>query len=186
MTKFNGIAWECYMLQIHWSVKLIYLPNPKCHFFWHSINSILVWGSFSVGECAFGVWHQIRTSWREIRNNRQSVRSAAVLVVPAPALFVPFAELFASRRKKQPSNIEQLSDSFVAMEFLNCSILWRCLLAPSCFVYPHHPTAITANTATTAITAMFATSKCMPINCWTQSGVKSSENWGKSKYIKIK
>ena len=53
---------------------------------------------------------------------------SAVLVASAPALFVLFAELFASRRKK-PSNIEQLSDSFVAMEFLNCGVASLLLLA---------------------------------------------------------
>ena len=147
------------------------------------ILSILSWfgGSFSVGECAFGVRHQIRTSWREIRNNRQSVRSAAVLVVSAPALFVLFAELFASRRETKKT--KQHRATIGQFRRNGVSELWRCLLAPPCFVYPRHPTAITATTATTA---MFATSKCMPINCWTQSGVKSSENWGKSKYIKIK
>ena len=89
---------------------------------------------------------------------------SAVLVASAPALFVLFAELFASRRKKTKQHRATIGQ----FRRNGVSELWRCLLAPSCFVYTHHPTAITANTATiatTAITAMFATSKCMPINC---------------------
>ena len=98
------------------------------------ILSILSWfgGSFSVGECAFGVWHQIRTSWREIRNNRHPQCCTSGVC----ACTLRAVRRAVRLKTKKTSNIEQLSDSFVAMEFLNCGVASLLLLALCTHIIP--------------------------------------------------
>ena len=118
------------------------------------ILSILSWfgGSFSVGECAFGVWHQIRTSWREIRNNRHPQCCTSGVCACTLRAVRRAVRLKTKKNQATSSNYRTVSSQWS---------FWTVALPPCSFLL------------------------CVPTSS-TQSGVKSSENWGKSKYIKIK